>query len=145
MQRALDFAAATENAGHGNAYGPVIGLSGKIIGGGANVIYAHHDPTAHGEVGAIKDACRRIGGNDLSSAVIQTNGGAPCPMCATAFYWANLDIIYYAHRADATTDGGAPEHRNCCPAGRWWPERWRQWRQAYGSIVVKNEGICYSP
>ena len=62
MQRALDFAAATENAGHGNAYGPVIGLSGKIIGEGANVIYAHHDPTAHGEVGAIKDACRRIGG-----------------------------------------------------------------------------------
>jgi guanine deaminase len=56
MQRALDLAAATENAGRGNAYGPVIVLSGKIIGEGANVIYAHHDPTAHGVMKPIPPA-----------------------------------------------------------------------------------------
>jgi guanine deaminase len=113
MQRALDLAAATENVGRGTAYGAVIVRSGEIIGEGANVIYARNDPTAHGEVEAIKDACRRIGNNDLSGAVIYTNGGAPCPMCATACYWANLDRIFYAHRADDITDGGAPEYGKC--------------------------------
>ena len=70
MQRALDLAAATENGGRGNAYGAVIVRPGKVIGEGANAIYARHDPTAHGEVEAIKDACRRIGGNELSGATI---------------------------------------------------------------------------
>lgn len=113
MQRALDLATATEKSGRGTAYGAVIVRSGKIIGEGANVIYAHNDPTAHGEVEAIKDACRGVGSNDLSGAVIYTNGGAPCPMCATACYWAKLDRIYYAHRADDITDGGAPEYGKC--------------------------------
>ncbi|NKB20375.1 MAG: nucleoside deaminase [Alphaproteobacteria bacterium] len=113
MQRALDLAAATQKSGRGNAYGAVIVRSDRIIGEGANAIYAHHDPTAHGEVEAIKDACRRIGDNDLSGAVIYTSGGAPCPMCATACYWANLDRIYYAHRADDITDGGVPEYGKC--------------------------------
>lgn len=113
MQRALDLAAATERAGRGNAYGAVIVRSGKIIGEGANTIYADNDPTAHGEVEAIKDACRRIGSNDLSGAVIYTNGGAPCPMCATACHWANLDRIYHALRADDITDGGVPAYGKC--------------------------------
>jgi tRNA(Arg) A34 adenosine deaminase TadA len=53
------------------------------------------------------------GSNDLSGAVIYTNGGTPCPMCATACHWANLDRIYHALRADDITDGGAPAYGKC--------------------------------
>ena len=113
MRRALGLAAAAEKSGRGNAYGAVIVRAGEIIGEGANAIYANNDPTAHGEIEAIKDACRRTGSNDLSGAVIYTSGGAPCPMCATACYWAGLDRIYHAQDANDISDAGAPEYGRC--------------------------------
>ena len=113
MARALAYARHAEDSGEGNGYGAVIVRGGRIIGEGWNRIYANHDPTAHGEVEAIRDACRRTGSNDLSGAVIYTNGGHPCPMCATACYWAGLERIYYGYSADAITDAGAPEYGKC--------------------------------
>ncbi len=113
MARALAHARHAEGSGDGDGYGAVIVRGGRIIGEGWNRIYAIHDPTAHGEVETIRDACRRIGSNDLSGAVIYTTGGHPCPMCATACYWAGLERIYYGDSADAITDAGAPEYGKC--------------------------------
>jgi len=105
MQRALDLAAEAEKSGRGNAYGAVIVQEDKIIGQGTNAIYAQNDPTAHGEVEAIKDACRRTGSNDLSGAVIYTSGGSPCPMCETAAYWGNIERVYTGR---SISDRGKP-------------------------------------
>jgi guanine deaminase len=113
MARAIALAEATSAAGHGMAFGAVVVKGGKIIGEGANRIHADHDPTAHGEVRAIQDACRRLGTNDLSGAVIYTSGGAPCPMCATACHWAGLERIYHATDPDRITDAGAPRYVPC--------------------------------
>jgi len=95
MARALALADRTAAGGYGNRFGAVIVKDGSIVGEGANRIHADHDPTAHGEVRAIQDACRRLGTRDLSGAVIYTSGGAPCPMCETACYWAGLDRIFH--------------------------------------------------
>jgi tRNA(Arg) A34 adenosine deaminase TadA len=86
---------------------------GSIVGEGANRIHADHDPTAHGEVRAIQDACRRLGTRDLSGAVIYTSGGAPCPMCETACYWAGLDRIFHGDDPDSIVDAGVPRYSGC--------------------------------
>ena len=113
MARALAHAAHATESGDGNGYGAVIVRNRIIIGEGWNRIYANHDPTAHGEIEAIRDACRQTGSNDLSGAVIYTTGGHPCPMCATACYWAGLGRIYYGSDLQSIKDAGAPVYGKC--------------------------------
>lgn len=113
MARALALAARAENSGDGNGYGAVIVRDKMIIGEGWNRIYRNHDPTAHGEIEAIRDACRRTGSRDLSGAVIYTSGGPPCPMCGTACYWAGLDRIYFGNDPHSIQDAGAPAYDKC--------------------------------
>ncbi len=113
MARALALAEETAATGRGNRFGAVVVRGGKIVGEGANRIHADRDPTAHGEVKAIQDACRRLGTRDLSGTVIYTTGGAPCPMCETACYWAHIDRIYYGDDPDAIADAGAPRYGGC--------------------------------
>jgi tRNA(Arg) A34 adenosine deaminase TadA len=113
MARALAHAAHATASGDGQGYGAVIVRAGAVIGEGWNRIYANHDPTAHGEIEAIRDASRRIGSRDLSGAVIYTTGGHPCPMCATACYWAGLERIYFGSDPDTISDAGAPAYGKC--------------------------------
>jgi len=61
-----------------------------------------HDPTAHGEVEAIRDACRRLKTLDLSGAELYTSC-EPCPMCTSVIYLANISKLYYAASAEDTT------------------------------------------
>lgn len=113
MARALEHARHAETSGDGNGFGAVVVRDGEIVGEGWNRIYKNHDPTAHGEVEAIRDACSRTGSRDLSGAVIFTSGGHPCPMCATACYWAGLDRIYYGNSPDDIVDAGPPAYEKC--------------------------------
>ena len=113
MARALAHAAHATASGDGQGYGAVIVRAGAVIGEGWNRIYANHDPTAHGEIEAIRDATRRIGSRDLSGAVIYTTGGHPCPMCATACYWAGLERIYFGSDPDTISDAGVPAYGKC--------------------------------
>ena len=52
------------------------------------------DPTCHGEIESIRDACKKLGTYDLSGCVLY-NTGEPCPMCLCACKWANIDKVYY--------------------------------------------------
>jgi tRNA(Arg) A34 adenosine deaminase TadA len=72
---------------------------GKIIGEGSNHVIAHNDPTAHGEIMAIRDACAKIGYFSLEGASLYTTG-QPCPMCLGAIHWARLSCIYYGFRIE---------------------------------------------
>lgn len=113
LGRALELARLGAARGDGTPYGAVIVKDNKIVGEGWNRSKAKTDPTAHGEVEAIQDACRRLGTRDLSGCVIYTNGGRPCPMCETACYWANLDEIVYGTSADSPVLHGAPRYPSC--------------------------------
>jgi tRNA(Arg) A34 adenosine deaminase TadA len=68
---------------------------GEIVGQGLNDSPSSHDPTAHGEVLAIRDATRRLGTEDLSGCEIYTTC-EPCSLCVAAIWWARLDKMYYA-------------------------------------------------
>lgn len=89
----------------GGPFGAVIVRNGEIIATGTNRVTANNDPTAHAEVSAIREACRKLGTFDLSGCEIYTSC-EPCPMCLGAIYWAHLDKIYYGNnKADAAAIG----------------------------------------
>ena len=89
----------------GGPFGAVIVKDDQIIATGANRVTANHDPTAHAEVSAIREACRRLGTFDLSGCDIYTSC-EPCPMCLGAIYWARLNKIYYGNnKNDAAAIG----------------------------------------
>ena len=105
LRRAI--ALATENvlSGRGGPFGAVIVRHGEIVGEGANSVTSTHDPTAHGEVNAIRAACSALGTFSLSGCELYTSC-EPCPMCLAASYWARLDAIYYGcSAADAARAG----------------------------------------
>ena len=94
MMEAINEARIGINNGHGGPFGAVIVKDDKIIGRGHNHVVINNDPTSHGEVEAIKDACKNINSFDLKGSTIYTTG-EPCPMCLGAILWANIDKIYY--------------------------------------------------
>lgn len=94
MKIAIDEARKGILAGDGGPFGAVIVKDGKIIGQGHNHVVSYKDPTCHGEVDAIRNACKNIDTFDLSGAEIYTTG-EPCPMCLGAILWANISKIYY--------------------------------------------------
>ena len=83
----------------------IVDAQGNIIGEGHNRVVLDNDPTAHGEVMAIRNACKNINSFDLSSCTLYTSC-EPCPMCLNAAKWANIKEIYYAaDRYDAENIG----------------------------------------
>ena len=94
MKIAIDEARKGILAGDGGPFGSVIVKDGVIIGKGHNHVVSRNDPTCHGEIDAIRDACKNINSFDLSGADIYTTG-EPCPMCLGAILWANINKIYY--------------------------------------------------
>lgn len=79
---------------HGGPFGSVIVKDGVIVGRGHNRVLVDKDPTCHGEVAAIRDACKNLDTHDLSGCVLYTTG-EPCPMCLFACLWANIGQVYY--------------------------------------------------
>jgi guanine deaminase len=105
LRRAI--ALATENVirGRGGPFAAVIVREGVIVGEGVNTVTATHDPTAHGEVNAIRAAAKALGTFTLAGCELYTSC-EPCPMCLAASYWARLNAIYYgACAADAARAG----------------------------------------
>jgi tRNA(Arg) A34 adenosine deaminase TadA len=79
----------------GGAFGTVIVKDGEIIGEGRNCVVSENDPTWHGEIEAIRNACRKLGTFSLEGATLYTSA-EPCPMCLAATYWAGIKNVYYA-------------------------------------------------
>lgn len=95
-----------ENINHGGGpFAAVIVKDGEIVAATGNSVTVDNDPTAHAEVNAIRQACKRLNTFDLSGCDIYASC-EPCPMCLSAIYWAHIDHIYYAAtRKDAASIG----------------------------------------
>lgn len=94
MRRAIELARQGMLAGDGGPFGAVVVREGEIIGEGWNRVLRDTDPTAHGEISAIRDACSKSGDFSLKGCEIHTTG-EPCPMCLGAIHWARIGKIYY--------------------------------------------------
>jgi guanine deaminase len=105
LRRTIALAIQNVDSGGGGPFAAVVVRDGKIVGEGVNTVTAGNDPTAHGEVNAIRAACAAVGTFSLVGCELYTSC-QPCPMCLAACYWARLDAIYYgASAADAARAG----------------------------------------
>ena len=80
----------------GGPFGAVIVKDGEVVATGCNRVTASNDPTAHAEVTAIREACRKSENFKLDGCVIYSSC-EPCPMCLSAIYWAGISKVYYAN------------------------------------------------
>lgn len=98
MQMAIDL--SIENVANGGGpFGAVIVRNGEVIATGTNRVTANNDPTAHAEVSAIREACKKLQNFKLAGCVCYTSC-EPCPMCLSALYWAGVARIVYGNTKD---------------------------------------------
>ncbi len=107
MRRAIRLATENVLQSGGGPFAALIVREGAIVSEAVNTVTATNDPTAHGEVNAIRAACKALGVFSLAGCELYTSC-EPCPMCLCAAYWARIDRIYYgATAADAARAGFA--------------------------------------
>ena len=103
----LAFAAAREAAALGEVpVGAVVVRDRAVLGVASNRPRALHDPTAHAEILAIREACARLGDERLTDCDLYVTL-EPCPMCAGAISFARIRRLYYAA---SDPKGGGVEH-----------------------------------
>lgn len=95
MRMAIEKAKETMNKNFGGPFGAaVIDENGEIVVVTSNSVLRDNDPTAHAEVNAIREACKKLETYDLSGCVLYATG-YPCPMCMSAIIWANIKKVYF--------------------------------------------------
>jgi guanine deaminase len=105
MARAIQLSIENVRTGRGGPFGALIAKDGEIIAEGVNCVTATNDPTAHAEIIAIREACRKLGAFELTGCEIYTSC-EPCPMCLGAIYWARPDRVYFGNTAADAADAG---------------------------------------
>ena len=98
MQRAIELSIESINSG-GGPFGSVIVKDEKIISEGMNRVTVDNDPTSHGEIVAIRNACKKLNTFNLSNCSLYSSC-EPCPMCMSAIYWSRIGKVYYANTRD---------------------------------------------
>ena len=101
MREAIRLSIEMMRRGKGGPFGAVVVKGNKIVGRGCNQVTSSNDPTAHAEIVAIRDACKRLRTFELDGCDLYTSC-EPCPMCLSAMYWSRLDKVFYGNtRKDA--------------------------------------------
>lgn len=105
MKEAMKEAYDGMHAQEGGPFGTVIVKDNHIVGRGHNRVLAKRDSTCHGEMEAIRDACKNLESYDLSGCELYTTA-EPCPMCLGAILWSNITTLYYGcNRKDTDNIG----------------------------------------
>ena len=96
MREALRLARAGADSGE-VPVGAVVAMAGEIVGRGWNSPVARHDPTAHAEILALREAAARIGNYRLEGATLYSTL-EPCAMCAGALVAARVGRLVFGAR-----------------------------------------------
>ena len=105
MAHAIQLAVENVRSGQGGPFGAVVAKDGGIIAEGANRVTLTNDPTAHAEVLAIREACRKLAVFELKGCELYTSC-EPCPMCLGAIYWTRLSRVYFGSLASDASQAG---------------------------------------
>lgn len=95
IMKAIQLALDNVKGNIGGPFGAIVVKKGEIVGVGQNHVTRLNDPTAHAEVQAIRDACKRLNTFQLDDCELYTSC-EPCPMCLGAIYWARPKAVYFA-------------------------------------------------
>ncbi len=112
MRRAIELSAQALDEPGAKPYGAVVVIDGKIVGEGLNQSAKNYDPTSHGEVEAVRDACRNLKTTDLSGAELYTSC-EPCSVCVATMLMAGVSRMYYGATLDQS--GAVMPPRNMPP------------------------------
>ena len=105
MREAIRLSEDGLTSGRGGPFGCVVVRKGRIVGRGSNQVTSTCDPTAHAEIVAIRDACKKLETFKLDDCTLYASC-EPCPMCLSAIYWAHIPRVYYGNtRGDAADIG----------------------------------------
>ena len=105
MREAIRMSVKNVQSGKGGPFAAIIVRAGKVVGRGTNRVTSTNDPTAHAEVVAIRQACKKLRSFQLTGCEMYTTC-EPCPMCLGAIYWARPDRVYFGNtRSDAARIG----------------------------------------
>ncbi len=100
MKKAIELSVESVKKG-GGPFGCVVVKNNIIVAEGSNKVTPTNDPTAHGEIVAIREACKKLNNFSLNGCELYSTC-EPCPMCLAAIYWSRIDKIYYGNtREDA--------------------------------------------
>ena len=96
MREAIRLSLENVQSGKGGPFGAVIVKNGEMIATGVNEVTGTNDPTAHAEIIAIRNACKKLDSFQLDDCEIYCSC-EPCPMCLGAIYWTRLKAVYFAN------------------------------------------------
>jgi tRNA(Arg) A34 adenosine deaminase TadA len=105
LRRAIALATENVTSGRGGPFAALIVRDRQVIAEGVNIVTATNDPTAHGEVTAIRAACNVLSTFTLAGCELYTSC-EPCPMCLAASHWARLDAVYFGAGAEDAARAG---------------------------------------
>ncbi|KAL3516243.1 hypothetical protein ACH5RR_023145 [Cinchona calisaya] len=100
ITRAVEEAYIGVECGHGGPFGAVIVRNDEIVVSCHNMVLEGTDPTAHAEVTAIREACKKLNKIELSDCEIYASC-EPCPMCFGAIHLSRIKRLAYGAKAEA--------------------------------------------
>ena len=110
MRRAIELSLENVKSERGGPFAAVVVRGGEIIAEGTNQVTAMKDPSAHAEILAVRDACRKLQNFQLTGCEIYSSC-EPCPMCLGLIYWARPERIFYATTAEDAAAIGFDDSR----------------------------------
>ncbi|MGH8215169.1 MAG: tRNA adenosine(34) deaminase TadA [Rhodanobacteraceae bacterium] len=106
MRRALALAVHARDAEGEVPVGAVLVLDGEIVGEGWNRNITLNDPSAHAEIGALRDAGKRLGNHRIPGSTLYVTL-EPCAMCAMALVHARVARVVYGATDPKTGAAGS--------------------------------------
>ncbi|XP_044945737.1 guanosine deaminase-like [Hordeum vulgare subsp. vulgare] len=100
LSKAVEEAYKGVDCGHGGPFGAVVVRNDEVIVGCHNMVLNNTDPTAHAEVTAIREACKKLGKIELSDCEMYASC-EPCPMCFGAVHLSRIKRLVYGAKAEA--------------------------------------------
>ncbi|KAI9186383.1 hypothetical protein LWI28_016728 [Acer negundo] len=100
LTRAVEEAYKGVECGHGGPFGAVVVRDDEVVVSCHNMVLNNIDPSAHAEVTAIREACKKLNRIELSDCEIYASC-EPCPMCFGAIHLSRLKRLVYGANAEA--------------------------------------------
>ncbi len=130
IERAIALAIRHSDDGVHGPFGAVVVRDRSVVGEGWNQVVAGRDPSAHAEITAIRNACRTLDSHVLAGCTLYSSC-EPCPMCLAAIYWARLDRVVFACRAEDAARAGFDDAAILEEIAKPWPERRIPWKELH--------------
>ena len=100
LTKAVEEAYKGVECGHGGPFGAVVVCNDEVVVSCHNMVLEYTDPTAHAEVTAVREACKKLNRIELADCEIYASC-EPCPMCFGAIQCSKIKRLMYGAKAEA--------------------------------------------